>query len=168
MAAFSEDDFGRLDLQLLQNSPVTLYFRAEVLAADIEELKKYGYAIDSFDCTTWENTVQMFAQIAAGLSFPDYPRHSFDGFNDLLSDFEIPGTGRALVFNRFDDFSKRHAVDAHVLLDILIRNSHYRMLFGERFFVLAQSDDPEISYKNLNAASAIWNPAERLNSARGL
>jgi hypothetical protein len=55
MAAFSTDqsEWQRLDLRLLQNSPVALYFRPEGLNEDMAWLRDEGYLVDEFDCARW-------------------------------------------------------------------------------------------------------------------
>ena len=47
MAIFRNDeDLQRLDWELLQNGAVTLYVRPEVLAEDIEWLKRHDYRVE--------------------------------------------------------------------------------------------------------------------------
>ena len=55
MAIFRDEpeEFERLDWMLLQDGAVTLYFRPQVLAEDIEWLKEHDYQVDTFDCSVW-------------------------------------------------------------------------------------------------------------------
>src|SRR4051794_34894719 len=108
MAAFSTDqsEWQRLDLRLLQNSPVALYFRAEVLNQDIAWLLSQGYHIDEFDCSGWHAESDFHADIAARLAFPDYYGRNLDAFNDCIGDIDVPNSGgRAILFRRIDVFA---------------------------------------------------------------
>lgn len=169
MAVFSSEDYQRLDYGLMQNGSVNLYFRLEVLAEDILGLKELDYQIDKFDCTTWESIDEMHNQISEKLNFPDYYGRNLDSLNDCLSDIEIrEESGRVLVFHRFDDFTVKEPDVCWHLLDIISHNSWAHLLFGNRFFALAQSNNPEIHFDNLGSRSAMWNRKEWLNSSRGL
>lgn len=169
MAAFTEEDYQRLDLQLLKISPVTLYHRTEVLANNISILEGYGYKIDKFDCTTWASVDDLFDQMSAALDFPDYFGRNFDALNDCLAYIEVPEeSGRVVLLRGFDQFAKSHDKAAQVLLDILAHNSSFLMLWGKRFLTLVQSDDPEIKFHHLDCRAANWNHAEWLNADRGL
>ena len=55
-----------------QNGAVTLYFRPEVLAEDIEWLKRHDYRVDIFDCSAWIDEAKMHEALRCGLEFPDY------------------------------------------------------------------------------------------------
>jgi RNAse (barnase) inhibitor barstar len=172
MVSFSEDDQfnGCFDFQLRRVGPVIVYYQPEVLNSDILKLQQQlGYQVDRLDCMTWSSIKEMLEQIASALQFPDYFGKNFSALNDCLSDFEIPDQGgRLLVFERFDDFAKKYADAAQETLDIIARSSNYRMLFGKRFLLFVRSDDPRIRFDGLGGTSADWNPAEWLDSARGI
>jgi len=72
MAIFRNDEnLQRLDWELLQNGAVTLYFRPEVLAQDIEWLKTHDYRVDAFDCSSWIGESEMHDALSSGLEFPE-------------------------------------------------------------------------------------------------
>ena len=107
MATLKEpDDWERLDYALLQNGPITLYYRAEVLTADLDWLTAHEYRIDSFDCSVWRDEKDMHTVLAEKLNFPKYPFPNLNGLKDFLSDLDVSERGgRVLVFNRFDVFA---------------------------------------------------------------
>jgi len=171
MAAFSTDEseWQRLDLRLLQNSPVALYFRPEVLNEDVVQLRSVGYGIDDFDCTLWRTDSDFHADISARLAFPSYYGRNLDAFNDCIGEIEIPeSAGRAIVFRRFDLFAQREPGVAQDILDIMASTSWHFLLFGRRLLTIAQSDDPAIAFASVGAHPVMWNPREWLNKNRGL
>lgn len=171
MAAFSTDqsEWQRLDLRLLQNSPVALYFRPEGLNEDIAWLRGEGYQTDEFDCTTWHAESDFHADIAARLAFPDYYGCNLNAFNDCIKDIEVPNRGgRAIVFRRFNLFAQREPRTAQFILDIMASASWYCLLFGRRLLTIVQSDDPCIAFDGIGAHPVMWNPRECMNKSRGL
>ena len=171
MATFSTDgtDFQRLDWLLLQNGAVTLYFRREALDLDAAWLRAHAYQVKELDCSDWSDVRAMHQNVAAALSFPDYYGMNLEALNDCLCDVEVPADGGlATVFLRFDEFASRHRDEAQCMLDILADNARRFLLFGRRLLVLAQSDDPRISFEPVGATTVQWNPKEWLNASRGL
>jgi RNAse (barnase) inhibitor barstar len=171
MAAFSRDqsEWQRLDLRLLQNSPVALYFRPEVFNEDIAQLRGEGYQIDEFDCTRWLTESDFHADVAVRLAFPDYYGRNLDAFNDCIGEIEVPDSGgRAIVFRRFDLFVQRQPRMAQPVLDIMALASWHCLLFGRRLLTIAQSDDPRIAFEAVGARPPMWNPREWPNKNRGL
>jgi len=171
MAAFSTDpsEWQRLDLRLLRNSPVALYFRTEVLNEDVGWLRSEGYHIDELDCTGWRAEPDFHADIAARLAFPDYYGGNLNAFNDCIGDIEVSNSGgRAIVFRRFDAFAQRQPRVAQSILDIMASASWHSLLFGRRLLTIVQSDDPRIDFEVVGAYSVMWNPREWLNKNRGL
>jgi RNAse (barnase) inhibitor barstar len=171
MAAFGKDEseWQRLDLRLLQNSPVTLYFRPEVMEQDLAWLRGERYRIDEFDCTHWDGEPDFHADVARRLGFPDYYGGNLDAFNDCIGDIAIPDTGGlAIVLRTFDLFVKREAVVAQHILDIVASASWRHLLFGRRLMTIVQSDDPRIAFDSVGAHPVIWNPREWLNKNRGI
>lgn len=111
----------------------------------------------------------MHRNVAAALSFPDYYGMNLDALNDCLSDVEIPADGGlAIILLRFNVFASQHRDEAQSILDIFADNARRFLLFGRRLLVLAQSDDPRISFEPVGAMSVQWNPKEWLNASRGL
>ena len=171
MTAFGtdENEWQRLDLRLLQNSPVALYFRSEILSEDTAWLRNEGYLIDEFDCTKWHTESDFHNDAAARLAFPDYYGHNLNAFNDCITDLDVPNDGgRAIVFRRFDLFAQREPHVAQDILDIMTSASWHSLLFGRRLLTLVQSDDPRIAFEPVGAHPVMWNPREWLSSNRGL
>lgn len=171
MAIFKKgpEAFGRLDWELLQNGPVSLYFQRTVLEEDLQWLRTNAYVIDGFDCSHWQTEEHMHSDLAATLVFPDYYGKNLDALNDCLSDMEIPETGgRVLVFQNFDRFGQKFEKVAGTVLDIIAEKSRHFLLFGERLICLVQSNDPRISFERLGGTPANWNRKEWLNKNRGL
>src|SRR4051794_17374180 len=108
-----------LDWVLLQNGPVVLYYRQDLLAEDIQRLKGIGYVVDEFDCSAWGNEQQLHADLAHKLSFPEYYGRNLDALNDCLGDLDIPRAGRVLVLLRYDLAAQRLPRVAWHVLDIV-------------------------------------------------
>ena len=171
MATFANEpeEFQRLDWVLLQNGAVTLYFRPQVLAEDIEWLKAHDYRVDTFECSVWVGESEMHEALSCGLEFPGYYGRNLNALNDCISDIEISEeSGRVLVFNRYDFFAAKAPHVACSVLDIMEINSRRLLLFGRRLIILVQSDDPGISFEPIGGRSVMWNEKEWLNRSRGL
>lgn len=171
MAAFSTDqsEWDRLDFSLLQNSPVALYFRQEVLDEDTASLRREGYQIEKFDCTGWHAESNFHTDISARLAFPDYYGRNLDAFNECIGDIEVPDAGgRAIVFCRYDMFVRSEPRVAQLILDIMACASRHHLLFGRRLLTMVQSNDPRIDFQPVGARPVSWNPREWLNKNRGL
>jgi len=170
MAIFRHDEeCQRLDWKLLQNGAVSLYFRRQVLAEDIEWLEEHDYRVDTFECTVWLGESEMHEALSCGLEFPDYYGRNLAALNDCISDIEVPEEGgRVLVFNRFDSFAAKVPHVAWSVLDIMESRSRQFLLFGRRLIILVQSDDPEISFELVGGCPVMWNTREWLSSNRGL
>ena len=171
MATFSSDtsDFQRLDWSLLQNGAVTLYHRRETLDPDVAWLRENAYQVVDFDCLEWSDVRAMHAALAKALAFPEYYGMNLDALNDCMSDVEVPAeSGLVVVFLRFDTFASQHREAAQGLLDVLADNARTFLLFGRRLLVLAQSDDPRISFRPVGATAVGWNRKEWLDKNRGV
>lgn len=171
MAIFRNEpeEFQRLDLVLLQNGAVTLYFRSQVLAEDVKWLKRNDYRVDSLECSVWFSESEMHEALSGGLEFPGYYGRNLDALNDCIGDIEIPDEGgRVVVFNRYDFFAARFPDTAWSILDIMEINSRRLLLFGRRLIVLVQSDDPEIFFEPIGGRPVLWNRREWLNTSRDL
>src|SRR5258708_3593534 len=104
MASFgtNQKEWERLDLRLLQNSPVALYYLPSVLDEDMARLRGEGYTMDEFDCSKWHAEADFHAEVAVRLAFPDYYGRNLDAFNDCIGEIEVPDSGgRAIVLRRF-------------------------------------------------------------------
>jgi RNAse (barnase) inhibitor barstar len=171
VASFRDDpeEWQRLDWRLMQNGPVALYFQAAVLEEDLAWLASRDYAIDEFDCGTWDSLEIMHSDLAGGLGFPDYYGRNPDALNDCLGDIAVPDNGgRALVFRNFESFAGHQRDTADVLLDIVARVAWRKLMVGGRLLGLVQSGDPRLELAAVGSHSVLWNPREWLNSKRGL
>ena len=171
MASFRNEpeEWQRLDYLILREGSIYLYYQNAVLDESISWLKSNSYQIDEFNTAKWETEESMHDDFAATLSFPDYYGRNLDALNDCMSDVDVPfDSGRALVFRGYDTFSKRFPRTAQIVLDIFDEASRQRMVFGERFIGLVQSDDPSLRFDQTGSYFARWNGREWLNSSRGL
>jgi len=171
MAAFTSDpaEWQRLDWQLLQNSPVALYFSRAILADDVAWFHQHGYRVLSIQVVDFLSKDALFVALGELFAFPGYFGRSLDAFNDCLSDVEVPAVGGlALVLYDFDRFAKQFPDVAHAILDIVADNARRFLLTGKRFITLVHSSDPAINLDPVGATPVLWNPKESLNSKRGL
>lgn len=165
----------QLDFVLLSNGPVSLFWDLAVLDTACATLASLGYRVVRLDAGSWVDVVDMHDGVARALCFPDYYGRNLDAFNDCLfdvasGDYGMPAhaTGLVLVIAGFDAFAALDPAAAHTLVDIYADKSRYAMLFGRRMLCLLQSDDARIVVPPVGASSVAWNPAEWLNSQRGL
>jgi len=169
MAAFRENEYQRLDYELLKSGPITSYFDRRVLAEDTRWLREHGYVVDAFDAGTWVGKDQALQELAKALEFPDYFGGNLDALNDCLSTLRIPiDSGRAVVLERFDRLYASERDWAWNLLDIFAVQSRTHLLFGGRLIVRLQSDDPRLSVAPVGANPVTWNRREWMNKNRGL
>ena len=169
MATFSQGDFERPDIRLLQNSFVTLYFRPQSLVEEIALLKELGYEVAQFDASLWKSENDFYDAISQGLKFPNYFGRNLNALNDCLHDIEISNeAGLVVSISNFDLFNAKFRDFASAILDIIATNGRLHLLFGKRLICLVQSGDPKISFAELGAQPAVWNHREWLNKDRGL
>ena len=171
MSVFSDapEEWQRLDLRLLQNGSVHLYYRPSILEEDVEWLRDHGYQVVGFDCSKWETEQLMHEDLASRLAFPDYYGKNLDALNDCVSELCVPNDcGGVFVFNRYDVFTTNVQKVAWHVLDIIDRNAWLHLLFGRRLFALVQSDNPRIEFPLIGSRQAMWNLREWLNKNRDL
>jgi hypothetical protein len=169
MAAFGNDpdEWNRLDYRILQNSPIALYHRPDVLAEDTSWFRAEQYRVYEFDCSTWTSSDALHEDLRRTFDFPDWYGRNLDAFNDSLSDLAVPNVGgAALVFSKYDLFAAALPNIAWHTLDIIATNSRRFLLFGRRFVALVQSDDPDVHFEQVGAQPVIWSPKEWLERLR--
>lgn len=103
-----------LPWRLMQNGPVTLYWRREYFAEDIGALRERGFVVPLFDCRAWPDEFALHEELRVGLGMPDYTGHSFDALNDSLSEIDVPEESGVMV--ALDNVTD--APRADVLLDV--------------------------------------------------
>ena len=171
MAVFSDEpeEYQRLDLSLLKNGSIHLYYRLSVLEEDVSWLRSHNYQLDNFDCSRWQTEQVMHEELASRLEFPKYYGKNLDALNDCLGDVTVPKDGgRVLILHRYDVFYAGLQNVAWSVLSIIDRNAWLHLLFGQRLFALVQSDDPLIEFPLLDSRFVMWNPREWLDKNRGL
>ncbi len=152
-----------LPWRLMQNGPVTLYWRREYFEEDIGALRKRGFIVPSFNCREWADEFTLHEALRIGLGMPDYTGHSFDALNDSLSEIEVPEeSGVMLALDNVTD-----APRADVLLQVLADASRWWLLFGRIFGVLGRTDNPRYEPPEVGAMRPAWNGREWLNTNRG-
>jgi RNAse (barnase) inhibitor barstar len=171
MVSFTDHptEWERLDWQLLRNSPVTLYFKREILKADVSWFQAQGYRVCSLDAGDVSGPEALLVALGELLSFPDYFGRNLDAFNDCLGDVDISELGGlVLVLDDFGSFASAFPREPQAILDISAHQSRSFMLTGRRFLVLAQSDDPDATFDPVGACPVTWNPQEWPSAKRGL
>ena len=168
MTAFEQTDLKRVDWAMFQDGWVTLYCRQDILEEECAWLSEHGYRIHRLNCAHWPSAAEALRDIGSTLSFPDYYGQNLDAMNDCLSDLEVPNDGgTAVVLLHYDRFAATDRDSAQTILDIFAVNSRRRMLFGQRLAILAQSDDPGLSFEPVGATPVDWNRREWLLKQRG-
>jgi Barstar (barnase inhibitor) len=158
---------------LLINTPVTLFWRRQVLEETTAWLSAHGYQVTSLDASQWFTEHDMHRDIAAALGFPDHFGRNLNSLDDCMRDVVtqdygwVPDTaGLALAFTGYDAFAARCPCPAQIVLDIIADHSRSASLFGRRLMGLVQSNDPHIRFDAVGASSVMWNDAESLASKR--
>jgi hypothetical protein len=174
MAAFDpETDLDQDRAYCMLNfSPVTLFWRSQVLDETTAWLSAHSYQVTGFDSSGWSTEHDLHRDIAAAL-FPGPYGDNLDALSDLMrsvADQEYgwspDDTGLALVFTGYDAFAARCPRVAQIVLEIMAETSRHAALFGRRIMCLVQSNDPHIRFEPVGATPVDWNDAEWLNSAR--
>jgi Barstar (barnase inhibitor) len=175
MAAFDPDTDLSQDraYRLLINTPVTLFWRPQVLDETTAWLSAHGYQVTGLDASRWTAEGDLHRDIAAALSFPGYYGRNLDALNDCMRDVVsqdygwAPGTtGLAVVFAGYGSFAARCPRAAQIVLDIMAGHSRGAALIGRRLMCLVQSNDRHIRFEPVGATPVLWN-AEWLDSKPG-
>lgn len=151
-----------LPWRLMQNGPVTLYWRREYFEEDIDALRELGFLVASFDCRDWTDEFALHEALRVGLAMPDYTGHNFDALNDSLSEIEVPDKSGVMV--ALDNVTD--APGAEVLLQVFADASRWWLLFGRIFGVLARTDNPQYEPPVVGGMRPDWNRREWLKASR--
>jgi hypothetical protein len=155
--------------QLFQTSPINLFYRAEVLEETVQDLRAHKYLVHEFDCRNYKVDNALLWDVGLRLGFPyeEGWRPGLDGFNDFLSDVTVPDeSGLFLAFKHFDSFYNQFQSYAHQVLEIFAHNSRMNLLYGWRFAILIQNDDPLLQFEPIGALPTSWNRKEWITKTR--
>lgn len=175
MAAFDLDELSpdNLAYRLMVNSTVHLYWRRELLEQATSWFAEHGYQLVRLKADEWRDESDMHSAFVAALDFPAYYGHNLNALNDCLRDVAAfrygatPGAvGLLFVFVGYDQFARRCPGAAQAVLDIIASRARVAMLTGHRILALVQTDDPDLRFDPVGAASVVWNDAEWLNASR--
>lgn len=176
MPSLNPADAGEsFDIDLLQNGAVSLYWDRAVLNQACTLLASLGYDVVRLDAGSWHDVSGMFEEFAAAFAFPDYFGCNLAALNDCLSDVAAGGYGGdavierlALVLTGFDSFAGKEPHAAYALADMVADQSRSALLLGHRMLCLLHVDDSRFALPPVGAQPVVWNPAEWLDSKRGL
>ena len=148
---------------LMQNGPVTKYWRRDGFEEDIAEVQTRGFRVVRFDVSSWADEDAMYSELRDSLGLPDYMGMGFDSLADALTDLDVPEEGGVVV--ALDSFTETARTDT--LLEVLARASRWWLLFGRVFAILLRTDDPGyLGPTSLGATQAQWNRREWLTAKR--
>lgn len=168
MAPFSSNDADQLDLQLMQNGAVTLYFKTAILEKDLAWFREHGYQVESIDCRDLAGFRCWMRRVLQFKEQPGYDEWTgdLDTTNDAFC-LEVDSEGGlVLCFLRYDLLKAANPRIAQDVLDIIEWHSRDYLLFGRRLLAVVQSDDPTIQFDKLGARGANWNRQEWLKKNR--
>jgi hypothetical protein len=152
-----------LPWRLMQNGPVTKYWRPECFEQDLAALVALEFHVVRFDVASWGDELAMGDALRDGLALPSYTGRSFDALADSLTDVEVSDEGGVVV--ALDNFTETERFET--LLRVLAEASRWWLLFGRLFIVLLRTDDPDYTGPtNLGATAANWNNHEWLAAKR--
>jgi RNAse (barnase) inhibitor barstar len=159
----------RLDWKLLERGAVALYYKGAVLSQDLAWLRHHRYVIHELDAVGWKEPSHFHDVVRAALSFPPYYGNNLASWIDCVAELPVPDEGgMALVFRRYDAFTRAQPQLAQTILDSVETTSRRFLLTGRRLLALVQSDDPRIRFERVGAMPVTWNPREWLDADRGI
>jgi hypothetical protein len=167
----SEPRSNNLDVQLLQNGAVTLYFRTAILDQDLARLREHGYQVETIDCRElpeFKRLMSVALKFKAHFGYEEWTGNLSalnDAFREIYSE---AAPGFVIGFFRYDLLTAADPVFAEAILDIIERQSRDHLLLSQRLLALVQSDDSRIRFERLGARQAQWNRREWLNKNHGL
>jgi len=157
----------RTDYSILQNGLVVMYHRASFLAADSDDLRAEGYAIQEVDCSAFPDIESFSRHISDTLNFWGEWHGGLDALNDYLSDLPFPDSDcMALSLVRFDVLHSKATQFAEGMVDVFASSSRFHSLFGRRLILLVQVDDGRFHLPPVGASPVVWNRKEFFDSSR--
>lgn len=156
-----------LPWRLMQNGPVTKYWRREALDEDVDALEGWGFTIRRLDCASWTNDNKMHQALREVFELPDYYGANLDALDDCLQDADVVDVpeagGLAVVLDNFSGSEERN----EQLLRLLADTSRWWLLFGRLVVVLLRTDDARYEGpRDLGVTPARWNDREWLDASR--
>jgi hypothetical protein len=150
---------------LARSGPVVLFHRPEVLGAEVDLLRRRGYACSVSHCATWRDLDDQHDALVSALGLPGHYGRNLDALADCLSDVVVDAVaggvpGTVLGLTGWDGWSRRETDAAQGLLDVLAAAAHDALLLGHVLLVLLQSDDPRLQVPPVGARTVGWNPSE--------
>jgi len=94
---------------LMQNGPVTKYWRRDGFEADLAAMEALGFRVDRFDVGAWVDEDAMFCALRDGLGLPAHTGMNFDALADSLADMDVPDDGGAVI--ALDNFMESRRSD---------------------------------------------------------
>ncbi|MEO7086059.1 MAG: barstar family protein [Gemmatimonadaceae bacterium] len=159
----------RLDWKLLERGAVALYYKPNVLSADLGWFKAQGYAIHELNAAGWTLPADFHEAAKRAFSLPSHYVNNLASWIDCIGEISVPDqSGTVVVFRQYDAFSRAQPQLAQTILDSIETTSRRFLLTGRRFLALVQSDDPRLRFDRVGAMPVTWNPREWLESDRGL
>ena len=165
----NETTWDRLDYRILQNSPISLYWKVEIWDGHADWFQQNGYRVVRLDAADWTTEKAFHLDIKTQMNFPDYYGMNLNALNDCLGYLEFHGCdGVAIAIKNYHRFQATFPQMAQAALDVLGDNSWTHLLCGNRLVMLVQTDRADASFEPVGAKPVMWNPEEWLGSQRGL
>ncbi|MCL9998228.1 MAG: hypothetical protein NBV68_02505 [Erythrobacter sp.] len=160
-----------VDLRLLQDGAVHLFWQRAVLDKWCADLDALGYDLHLIDCTDPGTMRTRFSDVLHWEEQFGYGpwTGNLDALNDGMRGWPFEGNDKvALVLLGFDRHVSRGEREAIALLDIIETQSRNCLLQGARLLALVQTEDRSFFTPDLGGRAAMWNPDEWSNASRGL
>ncbi len=170
MVVFNKSgDIFRLDYTILQNDFFNRYWSKSYLDEDIKILvRDEGYANFEFDCGSWKSEAIIQQQLYEAFDLPhgdlEMQRLHFDAMADWFMDLEDDERDKVVVFRHFDKIERIGTCDNFVkyLLETFYETARRHLLFGNRYIILFQVDNPEYQFPEIELRAMQWNNHEWL------
>jgi hypothetical protein len=156
--------YSRFDFGILRRSPIFKYHKKDLLEEDIQKLKKLNYLIYRIDCSSEDSVYDQVSDMLRWKNQFGYARweKNLDTLNDGMGGLECPkeNEGVCIVLDSFDTFFKLEQRIALGMVDVMVWNFYERLLFGEKFILFLQTDDPSVRYGRFGCHIDFWNDKE--------